>query len=74
MLLKNKIDKLRAWYIRKLKKAVGRFDNYLILVQVYDYMCTTEDSQEKANKTAREMLLEQINRVAIRSIIKPSKE
>lgn len=74
MLLKNKIDKLRAWYIRKLKKAVGRFDNYLILVQVYDYMCTTEDSPEKANKTAREMLLEQINRVAIRSIIEPSKE
>lgn len=74
MLLKNKIDKLRAWYIRKLKKAVGRFDNYLILVQVYDYMCTTEDSPEKANRTAREMLLEQINRVAIRSIIEPSKE
>ena len=74
MLLKNKIDKLRAWYIRKLKKAVGRFDNYLIILKVYDYLCTTEDSSEKANKTAREMLLEQINRVAIRSIIEPSKE
>lgn len=74
MLLKNKIDKLRAWYIRKLKRAVSRFDNYLIILKVYDYLCTTEDSPEKANKTAREMLLEQINRVAIRSIIEPSKE